>query len=61
MSAPAYSRTWLHRLHCILAGLCLGVVVTISGCGLVGGEDDGDEDYPEPPGRPNAAMVDQSR
>lgn len=46
----------------LLAGLCLAVIVLVSGCSLVGGEDEGgDEDYPEPPGRPNAVAVDQLR
>lgn len=35
------------------------LLVSVTGCGVIGGgEDDGeDKKYPEPPGRPNTAAV----
>lgn len=48
------------RTSKLLVGVfLLGFVV--GGCGFLGGNDDGnDEGYPEPPGRPDAAVSEQS-
>jgi hypothetical protein len=43
----------------LIAACCLGVLCTLSACGLLGGNgDDGDGGkFPEPPDRPSSAHV----
>ncbi len=42
----------------LLGGLLLMLALTVAGCGFLGGEDDdGGDKYPEPPGRPDAEVM----
>lgn len=52
LRASAWSQTLLRLLFVLL-------MVSVTGCGMLGGGGDDDEDkkYPEPPGRPDAAAV----
>lgn len=44
--------------HLLLGGLVFTFGLMLTGCGLLGGGDDGnDEKYPEPPGRPESQAV----
>ena len=42
----------------LVAAVCLGLLCTLPACGLLGGNDDGDDGkFPEPPDRPSSAQV----
>jgi len=47
-------------IRSLLGGLLLLAVLMVAGCGLLGGEED-EEDFPEPPQRPDSEVVDRGR
>jgi hypothetical protein len=58
MSASPRSEQKQQWMAPLVGLVLLGLTVSVSGCGLLGSGDDGDDQkYPEPPGRPGTAMV----